>query len=148
MMERMRMRPAQIKECVENEPFWRKVKIACLALFMGAVSSTAGGYFDNLVFRSGMYQQHMLAGHLDQINFLNKLDSNALLQAKDPFYNPVGSPFNEDNWQGSPTYSSLTVQGIARREREDWMKMHSTGTIWFDTTACIKGPHIGKINLP
>ena len=40
MMERMRMKPAQIKEAVESEPFYKKVKIACLALFMGAVSAT------------------------------------------------------------------------------------------------------------
>lgn len=39
-MERMRMKPAQIKEAVESEGFYKKVKIACLALFMGAVSAT------------------------------------------------------------------------------------------------------------
>jgi hypothetical protein len=36
----MRCKPAQIKDAVEKEPFYKKVKIACLALFMGAVSAT------------------------------------------------------------------------------------------------------------
>lgn len=86
MLERMRMKPAQIKECVESEPFYKKVKIACLALFMGAVSSTCGGYFDNLVFRSGMYQQQMLAGNVPTTNFLNKLRADDLKAPSDPFF--------------------------------------------------------------
>ena len=90
MLERMRCKPAQIKEAVESEPFYKKVKIACLALFMGAVSSTCGGYFDNLVFRSGMYQQQLLAGDLPTeslpVNFLNKLRQADLQAAQDPFF--------------------------------------------------------------
>ena len=142
MMERMRMKPAQIKETCESEPFWKKVKIACLALFMGAVSSSFGGYFDNLVFRSGMFQQQMLAGNVPTTNFLNKLRANDLSAAGDPFFQP------DSDWQNSATYSSMTQQGIDRREREDWMKLHSMGTIWFDTSACLEGPHIGEVNKP
>ena len=141
MMERMRMKPSQIKDLCEKEPFYKKVKVACLALFMGAVSSTCGGYFDNLVFRSGMYQQQMLAGNVPVTNFLNKLRASDL-DGEDPFYKPDG------NWETSATYSSMTNQGIARREREDWMKLHSMNTIWFDTSACLEGPHIGDINKP
>ena len=84
----------------------------------------------------------MLAGNVPTTNFLNKLRATDLQAANDPFYQPDG------DWSSSATYSSMTNQGIARREREDWMKLHSMNTIWFDTSACLEGPHIGEVNKP
>ena len=99
MMERMRMKPSQIKECCENEPFWKKVKIACLSIFMGAVATTYGGYFDNLVFRSGMFQQQLLGNKVTQTNFIDKLTALGLKEAGDAFYQPTG------DWSASKRYA-------------------------------------------
>ena len=137
------MKPSQIKETCESEHKYQKVKIVCLSLFMAGVATTYGGYFDNLVFRSGMYQQHALAGNVSQVNFVNKvvalhLDNNI----DDPFYKATA------DWHGSNQFADETWEGEERRKYEDWIKMHNMNTIWFDTSACLEGPHIGEVNLP
>ena len=100
-------KPAHIKECVEVEHFWHKVKIACLSLFMAAVATTYGGYFDNLVFRSGMWQQQALGNKVETIDFIDKLERESL--PTDGFYKGT------DGWKNSPTYAGETWEGEQRR---------------------------------
>jgi hypothetical protein len=99
MMDKMKMRPADIKECCESETTNNKIKIACLSLLMGAIATSQQAYFDGLVWRSGMFQQHALAGKVDRIDFYDKLDPNAMLGLTDGFYYP------SDVWSNSKLYS-------------------------------------------
>ena len=85
-MEKMRMKPADIKECCESETHWTKAKIVCLSLLMGAIATTQEAYFDGLVWRSGMFQQHALAGNLRRIDFIDKLEDGSLAALSDGWY--------------------------------------------------------------
>ena len=61
MMQSMRMKPAGIKQLVENESVYHKAKIVCFSLLMFGIGSTYVQYFDTLVYRSGIFQQKALA---------------------------------------------------------------------------------------
>lgn len=87
MMEKMMLKPSQIKECCEMEDKYHKAKIVCLSLLMFGVATTYGGYFDDLVFRSGMWQQQALAGKVEQISYIDNLVAESL--PGDGFYNPT-----------------------------------------------------------
>ena len=84
MMEKMMLKPRQIKECCEMEDKYHKAKIVCLSLLMFGVATTYGGYFDDVVFRSGMWQQQALAGNVQQIGYIDKMVESSL--PDDGFY--------------------------------------------------------------
>ena len=62
MMKMVSMKPADIKACVENESMGHKIKIVGFSILMASIASTYAGFFDNLVYRSGIFQQRALAG--------------------------------------------------------------------------------------
>ena len=140
MMEKMRMKPSQIKECCEMEDKHHKAKIVCLSLLMFGVATTYGGYFDDLVFRSGMWQQRALAGKETQIDFIDKMVADSL--PTDGYYNANGG------WLSSNRYGDMTWEQETRRNRENYLKMHNNNVIWFDTSACLQDRHIAGVNRP
>ena len=117
-----------------------KAKIVCLSLFMFGVATTYGGYFDDLVFRSGMWQQQMLAGNVERIDFIDKLVGQDL--PSDGYYSATGG------WLSSELYAEETWEGNERRKWENWAKMHNNNVIWFDTSACLDAKHISGVNNP
>lgn len=62
MMKSLNFKPAGIKECVENESKYHKLKIVGFAFLMAGIGTTYQSYFNGLVYRSGIYQQRALAG--------------------------------------------------------------------------------------
>jgi len=61
MMSRFVFKPRDLKASCENEGMAHKAKIVCFSLTMFAIANTYGAYFQNLMYRSGIYQQHALA---------------------------------------------------------------------------------------
>ena len=140
MMEKMMLKPSQIKECCEMEDKYHKAKIVCLSLLMFGVATTYGGYFDDLVFRSGMWQQQALAGNVQQIGYIDKMVESSL--PDDGFYEGT------EPWKESPRYGDMTWEQENRRNRENYLKMHNNNVIWFDTSACLDDRHIAGVNKP
>ena len=56
MMSSLTFKPAGIKECCENEDKYHKVKIIGFSVFMAGVAAGYQSYFNDLVYRSGIYQ--------------------------------------------------------------------------------------------
>ena len=140
MMEKMMLKPSQIKECCEMEDKYHKAKIVCLSLLMFGVATTYGGYFDDVVFRSGMWQQQALAGNVQQIGYIDKMVESSL--PDDGFYEGT------EPWKESPRYGDMTWEQENRRNRENYLKMHNNNVIWFDTSACLDDRHIAGVNKP
>lgn len=140
MMEKMMLKPRQIKECCEMEDKYHKAKIVCLSLLMFGVATTYGGYFDDLVFRSGMWQQQALAGNVQQIDYIDKMVELSL--PGDGFYDGTVE------WKESLRYGDMTWEQDNRRNRENYLKMHNNNVIWFDTSACLDDRHIAAVNKP
>jgi len=140
MMEKMMLKPRQIKECCEMEDKYHKAKIVCLSLLMFGVATTYGGYFDDVVFRSGMWQQQALAGNVQQIGYIDKMVDDSL--PSDGFYEGT------NGWKSSNRYGDMTWEQENRRNRENYLKMHNNNVIWFDTSACLDDRHIAGVNKP
>ena len=62
MMDRMKMKPKDIKELVEQEPRVHKVRIVCFSVLMAATAGYYRYWFDGLVARSAQMQMRALAG--------------------------------------------------------------------------------------
>ena len=62
MFKQFVFKPRDLKASCEKEGKAHKVKLAAFAALMFTISNTYSSYFQNLVYRSGMYQQHALAG--------------------------------------------------------------------------------------
>ena len=75
MMSRFVFKPRDLKASCENEGNPHKVKIACFALTMFTVATTYSSYFQNLMYRSGIYQQHALAGEANY-QFMEYIDGD------------------------------------------------------------------------
>ena len=140
-MEKMKMRPADLKETCERETKHHKLKIVCLSALMGSIAITYQSYFDNLVMRSGMFQQHALAGKVRQIDYIDVRNDQSLEYANDGYYD------GDSDWatEAQERYHN-DKEGQLRREFDDWRKMHNDNVIWFDTSACLDAPHIGEVN--
>ena len=70
---RFAFKPSDLKTVCDNEPMEHKVKIAAFAATMFAISNTYASYYQNLMYRSGIYQQHALAGESDY-QFMEYID--------------------------------------------------------------------------
>jgi len=57
MMGRFVFKPRDLKASVDSEDMYHKAKIVCFSVAMAAVATTYQAYFNNLVYRSGAYQQ-------------------------------------------------------------------------------------------
>jgi len=69
MKNSMVMKPRDVKECISEEKWFDKTRIAGVALVMGTIASTYQGYFDGLVYRSGQFQAAALAGEKSWMNY-------------------------------------------------------------------------------
>ena len=56
LMTRFTFKPAGLRENCANETKYHKLKIVGFSLLMASVGTTYQTYFDNLVYRSGIYQ--------------------------------------------------------------------------------------------
>ena len=75
MMSRFVFKPRDLKASCDNEDNGHKVKLAAFAGVMFVISTTYSSYFQNLVYRSGMYQQHALAGE-SNYQFMDYIDGD------------------------------------------------------------------------
>lgn len=78
MMGRFVFKPRDLKASCESEGWGHKVKIVCFSFTMAAISGTYQSYFNDLVYRSGIYQQHALAGEADY-QFMEYIDKDDLM---------------------------------------------------------------------
>ena len=62
MLKLVSFLPRKLKYACEHEPVKCKLRIGGFALFMGVISSFQQAYFDNLVYRSGQFQDAAIAG--------------------------------------------------------------------------------------
>ena len=75
MMSRFVFKPRDLKASCDNEDNGHKVKLAAFAGVMFVISTTYSSYFQNLMYRSGMYQQHALAGEANY-QFMDYIDGD------------------------------------------------------------------------
>ena len=75
MLSRFVFKPRDLKASCDNEGKRHKVKLAAFAAVMFTISNTYSSYFQNLVYRSGMYQQHALAGE-SNYQFMEYIDGD------------------------------------------------------------------------
>jgi len=69
MMGRFVFKPRDLKVSCDDESWGHKVKIVAFSVAMASVATTYQSYFNNLVYRSGMFQQQALSGQVDFNNF-------------------------------------------------------------------------------
>lgn len=72
---KLKFKPSDLKTSCESEGFAHKAKIVCFSLTMFAVANSYASYFNNLVFRSQVYQNHALAGD-DGFEFMEYIDGS------------------------------------------------------------------------
>ena len=77
-MQSFRMKPAGLKELVENESVYHKAKIVCFSLLMWGIGTSYTTYFNMLAYRSGIFQQRALAGDEEFTDFRNPLDPRTI----------------------------------------------------------------------
>ena len=75
MFKQFVFKPRDLKASCEKEGNAHKVKLAAFAAVMFTISNTYSAYFQNLVYRSGMYQQHALAGEAEY-QFMEYIDGD------------------------------------------------------------------------
>ena len=88
MQMKMSYKPADIKDCCENESMGHKVKIVGFSLLMFGIATSYQGFFDNLVYRAGIFQQRALAGQENFTDFRNRRDPNTLKVLGSGFFEP------------------------------------------------------------
>lgn len=82
MFGKLKFKPSDLKTSCESEGFVHKAKIVCFSLTMFAVANTYASYFQNLVYRSQIYQQHALAGNLPFMEYIDGSDPRTLWEEK------------------------------------------------------------------
>jgi hypothetical protein len=144
-MKMMPMKPAGIKECCENESKWQKLKIVCFSILMASIGTTYQSYFNNLVYRSGIFQQRALAGQERFTNYRDPLNPYTLAELDGHYFKPTKQW--KDDWR--IYYSANQVDRRAlewgQARWDEWATMHDN-VIWFDTAACLDGGFIGQVN--
>ena len=95
MMQSLQFKPAGIKENVQNESKWHKLKIIGFAFLMAGVGTTYQAYFDGLVYRSGIYQKRALAGQETFTEFKDGDNPLTLWQYKNELDVLNGRPFQQ-----------------------------------------------------
>ena len=141
----MKLKPSCLKETCENESKYQKAKIACFALLMFGIGTTYQTYFNNLVYRSTIFQQRALAGQETFTNFRNPLDPNTMAYLDADLFQPSAT------WLADWEYANAAAQlneGIltwSEARWEEWETMHDN-VLWFDTAGCLDGGFIGYVN--
>ena len=109
----LNFKPSMIKECCENESYKHKVKIVGFSLLMAAVGTTYQTYFNDLVYRSGIYQQRALAGLEAFTNYRDGDDPETLWNAKNDLDVLNAKDFKElkylQTWAGSGAWNRNSV---------------------------------------
>ena len=139
------MKPADIKDCCENESMGHKVKIVGFSLLMFGIATSYSAFFDNLVYRSGIFQQRALAREENFTDFRNKYDPYTLRTLDSTYFQPSSSWI--DAWEAkhyAENYEEKTLTWSEARW-DEWETMHD-GVIWFDTAGCLDGGFIGQVN--
>ena len=82
MFGKLKFKPSDLKTSCESEGFAHKAKIVCFSLAMFTVANTYASYFQNLVYRSGIYQQHALAAKEQFMEYIDGSDPRTLWEEK------------------------------------------------------------------
>ena len=82
MFSRFVFKPRDLKASCENEGKAHKVKLAAFAATMFTIANSYSAYFQNLMYRSGIYQQHALAGNIAFMEYIDGNDPRTLWEEK------------------------------------------------------------------
>ena len=147
MQNMMKIKPGQLKETCENESKYHKAKIVCFSLLMFGIGTTYQTYFNNLVYRSGIFQQWALAGDSDYkfTDYRNPLNPNTMAYLKSQMFQPSSTWINEWNYANSAAQQKEKILTWSEARWDEWETMHD-GVVWFDTAGCLDGGFIGDIN--
>ena len=141
------MKPAGLKELVENESVYHKAKIVCFSLLMFSIGSTYVQYFDTLVYRSGIFQQKALANEdkYEFVDFRNPLDPRTIDFLQHNYFQ--ASQTWLDDWNDATSIAKHKERILTWSEARwnEWETMHDN-VLWFDTAGCLTGGFIGEVN--
>ena len=115
MMQRFVFKPRDLKVSVDDESWGHKVKIVAFSVAMASVATTYQSYFNNLVYRSGMYQQRALSG---QETFENFRDGEKM----------------QSTWWNGETLFDMKIK-LDILEQKDFKQLKFMQAGWKDTTS-------------
>lgn len=145
MQNMMKIKPADIKETCENESKYHKLKIAMFSILMFGIGTTYQTYFNNLVYRSGIFQQRALAGIETFTDYRNPLDPATMSKLESIMFQPSSTWNAEWNYAQSAAQLDELVLVWSEAKWHEWETMHD-GVVWFDTAGCLDGGFIGEVN--
>jgi len=115
MMNRFVFKPRDLKVSCDDESWGHKVKIVAFSVAMASVATSYQSYFNNLVYRSGMYQQRALSG---QETFLEFSDGEKL----------------QSTWWNDETLFDMKIK-LDILEQKDFKQLKFMQAEWKDTTS-------------
>ena len=118
MMSSLSFKPAGIKDNCENETKYHKVKIVGFSVLMAAVATSYQTYFNDLVYRSGIYQQRALAGQESFASFVDGEDPATLWQIKNEVDVLDSKPFKELKYMQTGSYDSSRLSDDDYHEQQ------------------------------
>ena len=110
MMNSLQFKPAGIKENVENESKYHKIKIIGFAFLMAGIGTTYQSYLDGLVYRSGIYQKRALAGQETWLDYIDGENPATLWNLKNELDVLEGKPFKELKYMHTTTGSAFNTE--------------------------------------
>jgi len=84
----LKLKPRDISQTCTNESKYHKAKIVCFSFLMFGIGVTYQTYFNNLVYRSTIFQQRALATQETFTNFRNPLDPNTMAVLNADLFKP------------------------------------------------------------
>ena len=145
MQNMMKLKPGDIKETCENESKYHKAKIVAFSFLMFGIGTTYQTYFNNLIYRSGIWQQKALAGEVAFTPYRNPLDPNTMKHLRSGFFQPSSLWLSEWDYANAAAQLNEGVLTWSEARWDEWETMHD-GVVWFDTAACLDFGFIGDVN--
>lgn len=126
---------------------YHKAKIVCFSILMWSIGTTYTSYFNNLSYRSGIFQQKALAAEAgyEFTDFRNPLDPRTLDKLEHNYFQPSDQWLQD--WGEAMTIAKHRERILAWSEAQwsEWETMHEN-VVWFDTAGCLDGGFIGEVN--
>ena len=140
-----KIKPRDLKETCEGESKYHKAKIVCFSLLMFGIGTGVQTYFQNLIYRSGIFQQRALANQETFTSFRNPLDPNSMKYLNGGHFQPSATWIADWEYANAAAKLDEGILTWSEARWDEWETMHD-GVVWFDTAGCLDGGFIGMVN--